>query len=107
MRKGISSNYSLIGLYRHIHQFGNDTASFVDFFSVNLGYYGDFAVAFDGHDDFLKGGVSGTLSDTVDGNLHLSGAIQDSSQRIGCSQSQVIVAMGGNDCLVDIGYIFF
>ena len=53
------------------------------------------------HRNLLERSVSGTLSNTVDSNLHLSCSVKDSLQGIGRRHAEVIMAMGGDDGLVN------
>ena len=57
------------------------------------------------HGYLLKRCVSGTLANTVDSHLHLSGAIKNALQGVGCRHAKVVVAMSGDDGLVNAVYI--
>ena len=54
------------------------------------------------HDDLLHRRVAGALAQAVDGALDLAGAGGDRGERIGHRQSQVVVAVHGEDRLVDV-----
>ena len=47
------------------------------------------------HHDFFERGVAGPLADTVDGALHLPGAVHDSRERVGHRLAEVVVAVDG------------
>ena len=57
-------------------------------------------MAFHNHGDFLERCVSCTFTNSVYSHFHLARSIHYSAERIGCCQSQVVVAMGGNDGLI-------
>src|SRR5690606_20274833 len=59
---------------------------------------------FDRHDDFFQRRVAGTFADAVDGAFDLAGTVSDGDQRVGGGQSQIVLAVGGDDRLVDIGH---
>ena len=79
----------------------------------NLGYvlgkdismYRKLLAAADSHHNLLERGVAGTLADTVDSNLYLTGAVHHTGQSIGGSHAEVVVAVGRNNSLVYVGHI--
>src|SRR5688500_9751487 len=59
------------------------------------------------HDHFFQRCIAGTFTQTVYSALNLAGAINYTRDRVGGSQSQVIMTMTGNNRFVDIGYIIY
>ena len=59
----------------------------------------------DGHDDLLEGGVACPLADAVDGALNLACPVHGAGQAVGGRQPQVILAVGGDDDVVDAGRV--
>ena len=57
------------------------------------------AARFEGHDDFLHGGVAGALADAVDGAFDLARPVADGGERIGHRQTEIVVAMDADDGL--------
>ncbi len=57
------------------------------------------------HHHLFEGGVARALAQTVDRDLHLTRAILHGGQRVGRRHAQVIVAVGRDDGLVDVGNV--
>ena len=57
-----------------------------------------------GHDDLFERGVAGAFADAVDRALDLPGAGLAAGQAVGDGQAQVVVAVGADDRLVDVGH---
>lgn len=55
-----------------------------------------------GHDNLFHGCVARTLANTVDSHLYLTNTIHDAREGVGCSQAEIIVAVGGPDDLVRV-----
>ena len=64
-------------------------------------------MAFKDHGDLLQGSVSCPFADAVDGNLYLSCAVEHTFERVGCCHSQIVVAVSGDDGLVDVVDMLF
>ena len=58
-------------------------------------------MAFDNHGHLFKAGVSCPFADTVDGHFHLACTVEYALHGVGRGHTQVVVAMGGDDGLVD------
>ena len=54
-------------------------------------------MTFEDHGHLLEGCVARPLSDAVDGDLHLSGSIEYSAHGVGCGHTEVVMAVGGKD----------
>ena len=65
----------------------------------------DILAALYSHHDLFHGSVSGPLAYSVDGHFHLSGTVHDTRKGIGGSHTEIIVAVGGDDGLVDIRHM--
>ena len=52
---------------------------------------------FEGHDDFLHGGVAGALANAVDRAFDLPRPVAHGGQRVGHGQTEIIVAMDAQD----------
>ena len=105
VRKSITTNNSLVRLYRHIHQTGNHAAGRINLLRVDICLDIYFMMALDDHCYFFKCCISGTFTDTVDSHFHLTGAIQNTGDRIGCCHSQVVVAMSWKNGSVNTVYM--
>ena len=103
--KGIASYYGFVGLDRHPHQCRYKIAGLHDLGGIDTCFIAQVFMAFEGHYNFLERGVTGPFTDTVHGDLYLTGAVQDTCHGVGCSHTKVIVAVGRNNGLVDVGYI--
>mmetsp|Transcript_1257 Transcript_1257/g.2571 ORF Transcript_1257/g.2571 Transcript_1257/m.2571 type:complete len:329 (+) Transcript_1257:888-1874(+) len=53
-----------------------------------------------GHDDFLEGSISGTFPNSIDSALQLASSVLCTSQRVGGSQAEIVLAMRAKDNLV-------
>lgn len=58
-------------------------------------------MALDDHSDFLQSRVAGTLANTIDGDLALAGPGKKSGHCVGGGHTEVVVAMGRDDSLVN------
>src|ERR1017187_1200358 len=56
----------------------------------------------EGGGDLFQGRIAGSFADAVDGALHLAGAGGDGGQRVGDGETEVVVAMRGEDHAFDI-----
>ena len=63
-------------------------------------------MAFDNHRHLFERSISGTFTDTIDCNFHLTGSIQHACHCVGGSHTQIIVAMGGNDSIMNTVHMF-
>ena len=99
MGEGITSHDGLVGLYRHVHQAGHQTARRIYLLRIDIGIDADSFMAFKNHGHFFERGIPRTLTDTVNGDFRLAGTVHDSRNRIGSSHAQVIMAMCGQDSL--------
>jgi hypothetical protein len=57
-----------------------------------------------GHHDLLEGAVAGPLADPVDRALDLAGARLHGGQAVGHRQAEIVVAVGADHRLVDVGH---
>src|SRR3984885_10762238 len=55
----------------------------------------------EGGGDLFKGGVAGAFADAIDGALDLAGAAFDAGQRVGYGHTEVVVAVCGEDYVVN------
>ena len=82
MLEGIGTHNGLVGLALHPGVFGHHFAGRGDVHGVDatvqLARVGKLLPSLEGegHDNFLQGSVTGTLTDAVDGAFQLPGAIQ-------------------------------
>ena len=106
MRKGVLSHDGLVGLHRHVHQAGHGTAQRVDLPVVYVSVNPQVLVAFQDHHHLFKGSVTGPLAYSVYGNLNLTRSSHYSGHSVGRRHSQVVMAMGGYDCVLDAVYVF-
>ena len=106
MGKSITSHDSFIRLYRHIHQAGHHAAGRINLLRIDICFNLNILMAFDNHSHFLKRSVTGTLTDTIDGNLHLTRTIQHTRHSVGRSHSQVIVTVGREDSPFNAAHVF-
>ena len=58
---------------------------------------------FDDHNDFFEGGVAGAFAEAIDGAFDLTGTASDTGDGVGRGQAEVVVAVAGDDGLIDIG----
>ena len=99
MGKGIASYHGLVRLNGHIHQRTHHAAGGIDLRGVDIGIDAKSFMALHDHGNFFERSIAGTLTDTVDGHLYLTGAIEHTAYRVGRSHAEVIVAMRGKDGL--------
>ncbi len=55
----------------------------------------------EGHHHLFERGVAGAFADAVDGHFGLTGTVDHTGYGVGRGHSEVVVAVGGNDHLVD------
>ena len=106
MGKGIAAYDRLVRLHRHIHQARYHTAGRINFLRIDVGFNVDILMAFNNHRHFFERSISGTFTDTIDSNFHLTGSIQHTCHCVGGSHTQIIVAMGGNDSIMNAVHMF-
>src|SRR6476619_3440803 len=103
MGKSVPPDDRLVVLYRE----GGDTADE----TRGAGQHGrvdagperhDVAARPDRHDDLLECRVAGTLAEPVHRTFHLPGPCPHARQRIGDSETEIVVAMGGEHRLVRV-----
>ena len=102
MGERVASHNRLVGLYGHVHQAGNHAACRINLLRIDVRLDVDVVVTLDNHRHFFEGSVSGTLTDTVDGHFHLTRTVQHTRDGVGSRHAEVVVAVGGEDCLVDV-----
>ena len=103
VRKGVAADNGLVGLYGHTHEVRHKTARRDDLPRIDTYLEVEILVALYCHNDLLEGCVSGTFAQTVYRHLHLAGTVLDGSQRVGRGHAQIVVAVGRDDGLVDVG----
>ena len=59
------------------------------------------------HYYFFQGGIACSFTQPIDGTFYLPCPIDNSGNRVCRCQSKVIMAMTGNNCLVNIGDIIY
>ena len=99
--KSIASHDSLVGLHRHVHQTGYHTACWIDFLRIDVRLDVDVLVTLDDHRNFFQRRVARTLADTVNGHFHLTGAVQYTCHRISRRHTQIVMAVGGDNGVVN------
>ena len=99
MSEGILSYDCLIRLGFDTRNSGNKPAGGVDLFGVDVGceITEDIVSDLQRHDDLLKRGVPGTLTQTVDGTLDLSGTVDDRFKGVGHTEPKIVVIVYGDD----------
>ena len=107
MCKCIASHNGLISLYRHIHQTRYHAAGRINLLSIDIRLNINLVMALNNHCYLFKGCISGTFTDTVDGNFYLTGTVQYTGHRVGSSHSQVIMTMGRNNRILDTCYMIY
>jgi hypothetical protein len=55
----------------------------------------------EGGGDLFKGGIAGAFADGIDGALDLAGSTFDARQGVGYGHAEIVVAVGGEDYVVD------
>ena len=99
MSKGILTHDGLVRLNRHIHQRADHTTGGIYLSGVNIGFNTQVWMCLEYHGNLLQRSVTCTLTDTVDGNLNLTGSAQHTGNGIGSSHTQVVMTMSGQDTL--------
>src|SRR3954467_7662896 len=57
------------------------------------------------HDHFFQRSVAGSFAKTIHSALDLACTIHDASNGVSCGKTEIIVAMTGKYCLINITYI--
>ncbi len=57
---------------------------------------------FDDHNHFFERSVACSFSEAINSTLYLSRTINNTLNRICCCKAEIIVAMTGNNCFIDI-----
>ena len=102
MGKGVGADDGFVGLNGHAHRIGYQPAHRVEFLCVDVGIETQLLVLFDHHHHFFEGSIAGAFAQAVDRAFDLAGAAADAGDGIGRRQAEVIVAMAGDDGLIDI-----
>lgn len=105
--KGVAPYDGLVGLYRHTHEARYQSAGAVNLLRVDVGFDVELLVAFEYHGHLFERGVAGAFADTVDGYLGLTCPVENTRYGVGRGHAQVVVAVGGDDGLVDAFDILF
>ena len=63
----------------------------------------DVGAGADRHHDFFERGIAGAFTQAIDGAFDLAGTGANASERVGDRETQVVVAVGGDDDLVHAG----
>ena len=105
VREGIAAHNGFVGLHRHMHHGFHEGADLVDAFGIDVGAISQRMVRFQDHSHFFEGSVPGAFADAVDSALHLAGAVHYAGNGVGGSQPEVVMAMHGDDGLVDVGHV--
>ena len=67
-----------------------------------LSFPAEILVLADDHHHLFQGSISGPFTQSVDGTFNLSGSINDAGNRISSRQTKIIMAMTGDDCLINV-----
>ena len=103
--KSIPSDNRLIRLYRHIHQTGYHAACRINLLGIDICLNIDFVMTLDNHSDFFECSVTGTFTDTVNCNFHLTGTVQDTCYSVCSCHTQIVVAMSRDNCIINTVYM--
>src|SRR5258708_38778195 len=102
MGEGVGSDDGLIGRAAKGDTLGQHLAGGVELAQDNVVGVGELVTAnHEGGGDFFKSGVACAFADAIDGALDLAGAAFDAGQGVGYGHAEVIVAVGGEDYVVD------
>ena len=94
MREGIFTDDGLVSLDLDSREIGDQAAGAPELLGVDAGFdLVDILAHLEGHDDLLERGVPGALPDTVDGALDLVTAGLHGRERVGHSDTEVVVAV--------------
>ena len=99
MRKGILTHNGLVGLNGHVHQATDHATGGIYLGGIDIGLNTKVGVSLENHCHLFQTGITGTLTNTIDGYFHLTSSIQHTCHGIGGGHTQVVVAMGGKDAL--------
>ncbi len=102
--EGVLADDGFVPLNLHAGDAGDQTARREQPLSFDVG--GDAVVVLagaDGHHEFFQGRVARTLAEAVDRALDLPGARFDTGQAVRDGEAEVVVTVGRDDSLVDIG----
>ncbi len=105
MSEGVRANNGLVGLDDKAGNGRHQTRRVHDLGAVNARGEGEGIVTgVDRHDDFFEGGITCTFAQTIDRTFDLTGTGIHRRDRVGNRHPQIIVAVNGQDCLVDVWY---
>src|SRR5579872_2772591 len=98
MGKSVASDDGFVRLNGDSGDFAQHLACGEELFGNDSGFKRILIVTdFYCHDDFFKSGVSGTLSDSVDGAFHLTRSTHNSGKRVRDSYTQIVMTVRGDD----------
>jgi hypothetical protein len=83
------------------------TAGRINLLSIDIRLNINLVMALNNHCYLFKGCISGTFTDTVNGNFYLTGTVQYTGHRVGSSHSQVIMTMGRNNRILYTCYMIY
>ena len=101
MGEGVLAHDGLVRLHRHVHQGRHEPARGIDALGVDVRLKRNPVMGLQNHRNLLQGGVPRPFADAVDRDLALAGAVQQAGHRVGRRHPEVVVAVGGDDGLVD------
>ena len=103
--KGIAAHDSLVGLNGHIHQRAHHTARGINLSGIDIGLDAQSLVALQYHGNLLERRVTGTLTDTVDGHLYLTGTSHHTIEGVGSSHTQVVMTVSRDNSLINVLHV--
>ena len=115
MGKSVGAHDRLVGLHHHAREVGNQAGGFGDLLSTHRRQWSrrisittqegiEVAAAhMQRHHQFLKGSITGSLTNAVDRAFELSRTVLDSLQEVGNSKAEIVVSMNRQHRIADIG----
>ncbi len=103
--KGVGTDNGLVRLYRETGDAGYHARGTEDLGGIDAGMHVEqIFTGLDRHDDLFQRGITGALTQPVDGAFHLARTGHHRGQRVGYRQTQVVMTVHGKNGLVRVGH---
>ena len=102
--KALAPTMALLGEQPKLMNSASSLAGGIELVHLDVVGVGELVAAdHEGGGDLFEGGVAGALADAVDGALDLARAALNAGEGVGDGHAEVVVAVGGEDDVVDAG----
>ena len=103
MSEGVLADDGFVRLHYYAREPGHHFTGIVYLLGNNIGAtIPEIFPYLERHNDFFQRSIAGPLADAVNGALHLPRSVLDSAEGVSHRQSQIIVTVNADYCLIDV-----